>query len=156
MALLRHLITIICILAAPSANAADDVTAFYASLQSVFIKHYPAVRVSAKDKTVTFDHDTRLFLIHEPLKTGEWQDATEQRGPKKGGVYCKIVSEKGIYSGAAEVPQTFDKHYFTVLLLAPYSKRLDCHLHVLLLYPSDASKQFLRDFADAINKFSAH
>jgi len=134
--------------------AAEDLNSFYSSLGAVFTKHYPAVTVSAKGETVTFDHRTRLFMIHAPLKTGEWQDAAEQRGPTKGGVYCQIVSERGLYRGAAVVPQTFDKHYFTVLLLAPYSKRLDRHLHVLLSYPADASKEFLREFTDTVNKFN--
>ena len=156
MKLLRHLIAIVCILVAPGANAADDLSDFYPSLRTVFTKHYPAVTVSTMDKTITFDHDTRLFLIHDPLKTGEWQDATERRGPKKGGVFCEIVSESGIYNGAAVVPQTFDERYFSVLLLAPYSKRLDRHLHVRLSYPVGASKEFLREFTEAINRFNAY
>ncbi len=147
------IVTVFRLLASQS-QAADDLDAFYSSLRTVFTKHYPAVTVSTRDKTVTFDYDTRLFLIHEPLKTGEWQDATEQHGPKKDGVFCEIVSESGIYSGAAEVPQTFDKRYFSVLLLVPYSKRLDRHLHVRLSYPADASKDFLREFTEAINRFN--
>ncbi len=135
-------------------SAADDVSAFYSSLRSVFAKHYPAASFSTKDNTVTFDHATRLFMIHAPLKNGEWQDATEQRGPKKGGVYCEIVPQSGSYRGAAVVPQTFDERYFTVLLLAPYSKRLDRHLHVRLSYPGDASKEFLREFTETINRFN--
>jgi hypothetical protein len=154
MPLFRHFITLVCILAATIANAADDLSGFYSSLRTVFTKHYPAVKMSTKDKTVTFDHDTRLFMIHEALKTGEWQEAREQRGPKKAGVYCEIVSESGPYNGAAVVPQAFNKHYFTVLLLAPYSRRLDRHLHVLLSYPADASKEFLREFTDTVNKFN--
>lgn len=137
-------------------SAADDLGAFYSSLRGVFTKHYPAVTIGTKDRTATFDHDTRLFMIHEAFKTGEWQDAREQRGPKKGGIYCEIASESGPYHGAAVVPQTFDKHYFNVLLLAPYSKRLDRHLHVRLSYPADASKEFLRDFTEAINQFNEY
>jgi hypothetical protein len=105
---------------------------------------------------VTFAHDTRLFLIHDLSKTGEWQDATERRGPKKGGIFCEVTSVSGLYNGAAEVPQTFDERYFSVLLLAPYSKRLDRHLHVRLSYPVGVSKEFLREFTIAINRFDAY
>ena len=153
---LRNLIVIVCILVASRAYAADDLSGFYSTLRTVFAKHYPAVTVSNKGETITFDHDTRLFLIHYPLKTGEWQDAVERRGPKKGGVFCEIVSESGIYNGAAVVPQTFDERYFSVLLLAPYSKRTDCHLHVRLSYPAGVSKEFLREFTEAINRFNAY
>ena len=140
---------------APSADPVDSIDDFYSTVRKVIAKHYPAVAVSNTDTTLTFDWNTQLFKIHEPTKTGEWQDATEQRGPKRGGVFCEIVSEAGVYNGQAEVPQTFDKGYFRVLLLAPYSKRLDRHLHVLLSYPADASKDFLREFTEAVNQFNA-
>lgn len=136
--------------------AADYLDAFYSSLRRVFITYYPAATVSTKANTATFEHDTRLFMIHDALKTGEWQEAREQRGPNKGGVYCEIVSESGIYKGAAVVSQTFDGHYFTIQFLAPYSKRLDRHLHVRLSYPTDASKEFLREFTEAVNRFNDH
>ena len=136
--------------------AANDVDAFYARLGAVLSKHYPQGAISTAEERWRFDANTRLFMIHEPLKTGEWQDAREQRGPKRGGIYCEIVSESGPYLGAAVVPQTFDKRYFTVLLLAPYSKRLDRHLHVLLSYPGDATKDFLREFTEAVNRFEGY
>jgi hypothetical protein len=135
-------------------SAADDLSAFYASVRSVFIKHYPAAKASTQDETVIFDHETRLFMIHEPLKTGDWQDAREERGPKKGGIYCEIASERGAYKGAAVVPQTFDTRYFTVLILAPYSRRLDRHLHVRLSYPADASREFVREFTETASRFN--
>lgn len=127
---------------------------FYSSVRKIIAEHFPRATDSNTDTTITFDYNTRLFKIHEPSKIGEWQDASEERGPKRGGIFCEIVSEAGVYNGQAEVPQTFDKGYFRVLLLAPYSKRLDRHLHVLLSYPADTSKDFLREFTEAINTFN--
>jgi hypothetical protein len=150
------LIFAIVILHAAKCPAADDLAAFYTSLRAVFAKHYPAVVFSAEDKQARFEHRTQVFMIHEPLKTGEWQEAREQRGPRKGGIYCEIVPTSGPYVGAAAVPQTFDKRYFRLLLLAPYSKRLDQHLYVRLSYPADASNEFLREFTEVIKNFSAY
>ena len=133
--------------------AADNLGGFQASLKNVFTSYYPAVTLLEKDGIITFDHATRVFQIHAPLKTGEWQDAFPQRGPNKGGIYCEIVSQTGVYSGAAVVPQTFDQYYFKILLLAPYSKRLNQHLHVRLFYPADVSEKFLKSFTDAVNRF---
>lgn len=156
MKLSWRLIILLCIFASPVAHAADSLSDFYASLRTVFAKHYPTATVTARDQSMTFEHDTRIFLIHDAFKTGEWQDATEQRGPKKSGIYCQIVAQSGPYKGAAAVPQTFDKRYFSVLLLAPYSKRLNHHLHVRLSYPAGASKEFLQEFAEAINTFEGY
>jgi len=38
-------------------------------------------------------------------------------------------------------------------VLAPYSKRLDRHLYIYLKYPSDVSKDFLKEFFQLVNRF---
>jgi len=66
---------------AASARAAEDeplqnpaLKRFYSELRTLFRKHYPkATSHLLKDK-IHFEHDTRVFIVHEPLKTGEWQD----------------------------------------------------------------------------------
>lgn len=85
-------------------------------------------------------------MVHEPLKTGEWQDAFEMKGPNRGGILGDITLEEGPYQGAAEVPQSFDKRYFTMLLMAPDLPALGGHLRVELWYPADVDGGFLRQF----------
>jgi hypothetical protein len=85
-------------------------------------------------------------MIHHPLLTGEWQDASEDPGLQKSGIYGELCLCAGQYKGQAVAPQAFDEHYFTLLLRAPYSKKLDHHLYVLLKYPSDVPKEFLQEF----------
>lgn len=135
-------------------RAAYETAAFCASLQGVFTKYYPKVKYSTKEGTVIFDHDTQIFMIRVRLKNGEFRGSRPERGPKEGGIYCEIVPQTGVYRGAAVPNQKFNRHDFTVLLLAPYSKRLDRHLHVRLFYPPDTSNEFLREFTAAVNKFS--
>lgn len=60
--------------------AAAEAGAFHSSLRAVFTKYYPAATISSKDHTTTFDFNTRLFMIHTQIKTGERQDAVEERG----------------------------------------------------------------------------
>ena len=59
------------------------------------------------------------MIVHEPLKTGEWQDARETIGPQRGGVVGNMELRTGKYLGAAAVPQAFDKRYFTLQVMAP-------------------------------------
>ena len=64
---------------------------FYSELQTLFRKHYPKATSHLLKDQIHFEHDTRVFLVHEPLKTGDWQDPRETRGPKPGGILCDIT-----------------------------------------------------------------
>ena len=139
-----------CCLFASGRAAADDapkpdLKPLLKEVRKLVEKHYPKGKVSLKDQTIHFEFNTRKFMIHEPLLTGEWQDAHEEVGPQKGGIYGDIELRGGRYGGMAAAPQSFDKHYFTLLLLAPYSKKLDHHLYVRLKYPRDVPKEFLKE-----------
>ena len=129
---------------------------FYSELRGLVRRHYPHATSHLLKDTIHFEHDTRVFIVHEPLKTGEWQDPWEERGPKPGGILCDLELRKGKYGGAAAVPQTFDKRYFTVWLLAPYSAKHDCHLYVHLYYPRDVSAEFLNQFGELVRDFEKH
>lgn len=157
---MRSLLVLLFVLLSSMASslraAPDALEDFHKALRKVFVKHYPEIKATTEDGTVRLDWRTRIFMIHHPLKTGEWQDASEQRGPQKGGIYCEIIAQPGPYQGAAVVPQTFDEHYFSLLLLAPYNKRLDQHLHVRLSYPADVNKEFLKTFREAVGRFGEY
>ncbi len=126
----------------------------YKQLGDLFHHYYPNATGHLLGDKIHFEYDTRIFIVHEPSKMGEWQDPWEERGPKTDGILCEIELQHGTYGGAAVVPQTFDKRYFTVLLLAPYFQKIDAYLYVHLSYPREASKEFLKAFQDAIDHFS--
>jgi hypothetical protein len=117
-----------------------------AKVQAVVEKHYPKATVIVKDETIHFEFNSRKFMIHEPVRTGDWQDAHEESGPREGGIYGDIELRAGEYGGMAAVPQTFDKLYFKLLLMAPYSKKLDRHLYIRLKYPREVPKELIKDF----------
>jgi hypothetical protein len=87
------------------------------------------------------------------LKTGEWQDPWEQRGPNRDGIICDIEVFAGEYVGAAMAPQDFDKRYFTHRLMAPYSKRLNAHLRVDIRYSRRVPAGFLDQLSAVVNDF---
>src|SRR5262249_39256220 len=127
-------------------------------------KHYPnatftlaASGVRGPYPTIHFEFKTREFLIHELTRSGdEWQDAHLERGPQPGGIYGEIELRPGNYGGAAVVPQAFDKRYFTVLLMAPYSKKIDHHVYVHLKYPRHVAMEFLEEFKRLANGFDEY
>ena len=125
-------------------------------VRKVVTKHYPKAEVSLKDGMILFAFNTRKYMIHETLLTGEWQDAHEEIGPQKGGVCGTLELRAGQYGGQAVVPQSFDKRYFTTLVAAPYSKKLDHHLYVHLKYARDVPKGFLKDFDLLVGEFEKH
>ena len=126
-------------------------------IRKLVLKHYPKGKVTLEnDGSIHFEFNTRKYMIHEPLLTGEWQDAHEEIGPQKSGIYGDLEIRPGLYGGQAVVPQAFDKRYFTLLMLAPYSKKLNHHLYVHLKYPSDAPKEFIKEFVELVNGFEKH
>src|SRR5262249_40391453 len=151
------LLAMFCALQAVPARAAETdagalqnpaLKPLYPELQMLFRKYYPkATSHLLKDK-IHFEQDTRVFIVHEPTLNGEWQDPWEERGPNPGGILCELTMLKGRYGGQAVAPQTFDKRYFKVLLLAPYAAKPDCHLEVHLYYPRDVNGEFLKQFTE--------
>lgn len=125
----------------------------YWNLKAVFRRHYEGFASHQLDNKLHFERDTRIFVLHLPLKTGEWQDPVERRGPRRNGVYCDIEVRAGHWKGAAMVPQRFDRHYYYVYLMAPYSAKRDCHLYVRLLVPKHGvPESFLGEFTSVVNK----
>ena len=150
-----------CLLAAAGRTAAadapkPDLKPLLEQVRKLVEKHYPKAKVTLKDQTIRVEFNVRKFMIHEPLLTGEWQDAHEEPGPQKGGIYADIELRAGAYGGMAAVPQSFDKRYFTLLLTASHSKKLDQHLYIHLKYPRDVPKDFLKEFRLLMDGFEKH
>ena len=136
-------------------EAPVEVFATMTKAETLIKKYYPKATVERKNGVFTAKFDTRQFMIHHALKTGEWQEARAQEGPNMGGIMCTIDSSPGHWIGAAMVPQTFNERYFESTLMAPYSKSLDRHLVVHLNYPSGTAPDFLRSFQLLIQEFAA-
>ena len=133
-----------------------NVAALYQEVRQLARRYYPDVTSHRLGDKIHFEHNTRIFIVHEAWKTGEWQDPWEERGPKLGGIHCDISITPGHYSGAAVVPQSFDKRYFTAYLMAPYSKELDAHLHILIKHPRNVPDGFIKDMVGLLNNFGKY
>jgi hypothetical protein len=91
-----------------------------------------------------------MFMIHVPLKTGEWQDAREVEGPNRHGILCSVSLEEGRYGGQALLPQIVDERYFETLVLAVASPGATQYLYVHLSYPATVDARFLKEFNGAV------
>jgi len=142
---------------APAGNTeTPDLKPFAEEMRQLILQHYPKATVEVKGQSIHFEFNTRTFMIHEPLMTGQWQDARPEVGPQPGGSCGDITLEKGKYLGQAAVPQTFDKRYFVLLVMAPYSEKLDHHLYAHLASPHDAPEEFLAEFQNLVNNFESY
>ena len=149
----------------PKPERKIDLLPFKKKVAALVAKYYPKANTTLEKVTVTpslefevicFEHNTRIFMIHTPLLTGEWQDAGAVRGPQPGGIYGSICLKDGEWEGQAALPQAFDQRYFTTHQWAPYSKKLNRHLSVTLNYPKNVSKEFLKEFIQLIDGFEQH
>jgi hypothetical protein len=129
---------------------------FYAEMKMLVRRNYPKATSHLLKNNIHFEHDTMLFIVHIPLKSGEWQDPQEERGPNANGILCDITLESGRYGGQAVVPQTLEGPYFQTLLMAPYSSNRDEHLYVRLRYPNDVNAAFLKEFSKLVNDFEKY
>ena len=132
-----------------------EVTAIYDQVQKLLTQHYPQAKFERSNGNFVAKFDTRTFMIHHALKTGEWQEARPQEGPNRKGIQCSISSAPGRWAGAAMVPQSFEYHYFTSLLMAPYNEKLNRHLIAHLDYPNGTSPQLLTEYQKVLAGFSS-
>jgi hypothetical protein len=108
---------------APTTVTADEslqnpaLKRLYSELQTLFRKHYPTATSHLLKDKIHFEHATRVFIVHEPAMTGEWQDPWETRGPRPGGILCDLTFQKGPYQGQAVVP------HFRQALLQDFADR---------------------------------
>jgi hypothetical protein len=96
--------------------------------------------------------------LHDPRTTQNWRMAGRSRNRRtsagwRGGGHG---TARGQISRAAAVPQGFDKRYFTLQIMAPYSEARDAHLYTRLLFPVDANRLFLSEFTDLITRFTEY
>lgn len=145
------------VMAAGRVEAAEEATqppsvlsAIASRLDPVLHRYYPGAKAQIKSDRVMFEHDTRVFLVHVPLKTGEWQEAREVKGPNRQGIFCTIQLRDGRYNGAAVLPQTFNQRYFETTVAQAPSPDGSRYLYIHLSYPGDVRPGFQKEFWEVV------
>jgi hypothetical protein len=137
-------------------GARPDLGPLHARIRELFQRYYPGATCELTGDRIHFEFRTRNFCLHEALMTGEWQEASEVRGPERGGIWGNIQYIQGPYTGQAMVPGGSDKRYFQEHLRAPYSAVLDAHLHVLVRFPPGFHGEFLNELVDCVDHFDLY
>ncbi|MBP9089689.1 hypothetical protein KBI23_01585 [bacterium] len=135
-------------------KVAKKIELLLTKLKALLLEFYPQSTFTKKPDGFECRFNTRTFLIHHALKTGEWQEARAQEGPNRGGILCSVTESAGRYAGAAMVPQQFEYRYFSCLLMAPYNKNIDRHLIAHLYFPDNVKPQLLKRFNELITSFA--
>ena len=129
---------------------------FYQDIRSLVLHYYPDASADLLENKIHFEYNTRLYVVHLPHMSGEWQDPTEERGPRDGGTLGEIELRSGEWQGQAVAPQTFDRKYYSILLMAPYFEKCDCHLYTRLFIPSlRPNAEFINEIEALINNYGA-
>lgn len=126
------------------------------TIQTLVEKHFPKAKITQTEHRIHFEFDTRQFKLHDSIDHSEWQEAKEEPGPNAGGIHGDIQVCAGKYVGSAILPQTIDRWYFKLLLMAPHSKKLNRHLYVQLKHPGEVPIRFLKEFESLIADFENH
>lgn len=120
----------------------DDLQNKLTTLMSEF---YSKAKLTRSGNKIKVEYKVRPFIAAGNKK---------EMAPDFGGVMCDIELKPGKYSGRTRLPQQYNEHnFYSVILMAPYSKALNAHLYVKLLYPSDTQQEFTDRFKDLLNEF---
>jgi hypothetical protein len=141
----------------------------YAKLKPVFEKYYPSATMTNKGANgLHFEYAVTNFDFSTPPRPGAGakRENPIQRGPKHGGILCSVYLEKGKYhdqriisftpvEGGELAEFVNDRKEYRELVLAPYSKKRDAYLWVVLSYPPDATDEFLKELRKVVKSFSS-
>lgn len=156
---MKQLILTLLLLASLGPVSAQDLPDWYPDFQeeikTTVARHFPTATFESHGRCISFEAKARDFMVHLPLKTGEWQKATKVRGPKKGGVVGSLELVRGPYQGAAAVPQSFNRHYFEVWLQVVPMRADSGHIRITLSEPTQAKANFAREVQQVAAKYAA-
>ncbi|MFC2156579.1 hypothetical protein ACFLT9_01950 [Acidobacteriota bacterium] len=145
-----------------------DLMDFSRELKELVLKYYPKADISETDISLKFEYETREFTVHAPLKTGGWSEiAHKVKGPRnvvyneessqrESGIVGTVSLEPQQYIAQITRPQTLDYSYFKHLMLAPESKKFECHLMADLKYPYETREAFVKAFTELVNSFEKY
>lgn len=134
----------------PAAMTAQEETeavgkAMTEALTELLQEYYSKIKISQTGNKIHFEYKVRRLA---------GVGGKETIVPELGGIMGDLQIVDGKYAGKTRLPQQFNEHaQYSVILMAPYSAKHDCHLYTRLSYPYDVFPEFLERFKEVANKF---
>jgi len=126
-------------------TSAGLIDAVHTKLGELIGEYFKKAKITKSADQIKVEYKVRPFVA-----VGNRQELA----PDFGGVMCEIDLKPGPYSGKVRLPQQYNEHnFYSVILMAPYSKALNAHLYTKLLYPSDTPQDFTDRFKELLNEF---
>lgn len=92
-------------------------------LRSTLRQHCPDLALTVEEGELIAKKGTMLFTVHGRSKSGEiFPQTYQEEGPNFKGFMLRIKQVKGVYEGAAVVPQTLRGPYYSTYIAAPATK----------------------------------
>lgn len=124
------------------ATLIDDV---YNRLGKLMHEFYPKAKMTKTANKIKVEYKLRPFVA---------PGGRQEIAPAFGGIMCDIDLKPGPYAGKVRLPQQYHEYnYYSVILMAPYSKNLNAHLYTKLAYPSDTPQDLQYRFKELMNEF---
>ena len=133
---------------------ADEI---FSRLQSLVAEYYPEATCEKEGEDIRFKYNTRMFMMHHQDKMGNWQNASPQEGPNRGGMLCDVGRGEGHYFATSpaptQIPQRTDYYYFKAYRIAPYCTKSNSHLYAVLVVSNNVQPEFVERFSQLISSY---
>ncbi len=133
------------------ASAVPSASPFFDTVSKLLHEYYPhSLKIHSKSNTYHAEYKVRMYDVA--------QTNTVEPGPEWSGIWITMELKPGLYLGTEAVPKLLNQYDgpYKVMLLAPDSKRLDCHMSVRIAYPLDVNPDFLTRFKSTVADFEKY
>jgi hypothetical protein len=149
----------------PDEQKIKTIEPLYQEVQQLVQRYYPKAVLSAsydpktQAERIHFQYNTQRVWMYVARKDGSGEELKLERGPFVGGIWCDMTLEKGRYAGTMEGLEKGRTELgpdFNNYVIAPYSKKLDRRVTVILRYPGGTPPKFLKQLNALVGDFERY
>ena len=132
-----------------------DTSGLFHEVKSIVHRYYPeATGTINQYNEISFEHETQMFMVHFPTKTGEWQNPSEVKGPKREGIFVSITVGDGSPPPRAAEGNHFDHCYFTDFIGGYHSESFGAYVNLTVKYPRVYPEEFVNELQTLLLVFN--
>ncbi len=106
-------------------------------------QYFEKAKITRKDRKIHIEYKSKSYLTLADR---------QELGPDSGGIVGDLEFREGRYRGKTKLPLTYtEQASYSVVLMAPYLARQDCHLYTKFAYAADTPPDFVEKFTRLLN-----